>query len=203
MGSGSSKAVGPKTPVDMLSAAQLEEFQEAFDMFDKDGGGSIDAGELKELLASVGEWPTDDEIAYMVNAVDVDNTGDIDFAEFAALMAHKMKNESTDEVIAAAFQTFDHNGDGKISTNEMRSILVNLGEPVSGNDVEQVIAAVDTDGDGSIDYREFAAVILGNARQQSGKGSAESPLQAGRSLSRSKTLSFKDGLGEIYSHGRS
>ena len=89
MGSGTSKTsrVGPTgqrltkpgktTPVDNLSLAQLEEFQEAFDMFDKDGGGSIDAGELKELLASVGEYPSDEELHSMVSAVDADGTGGV------------------------------------------------------------------------------------------------------------------------------
>lgn len=42
--------------------AQLDEFREAFAAFDRDGGGSIDAAELKELMASVGQIPTDDEV---------------------------------------------------------------------------------------------------------------------------------------------
>ena len=76
-------------------------------MFDKDGGGSIDAGELKELLASVGQMPTDAELAGMIAAVDADGTGDIDFTEFAALMAHKMQGENSEDSIAQAFQVFD------------------------------------------------------------------------------------------------
>ena len=31
--------------------AELEEFQEAFDMFDKDGGGSISTDEIKQVLS--------------------------------------------------------------------------------------------------------------------------------------------------------
>ena len=76
----------PPSPVDGLSDAQLEEFHEAFNMYDKDGGGSIDKGELKDLLASVGQMPSDAELQYMIDAVDADNTGDIDFCAFAAMM---------------------------------------------------------------------------------------------------------------------
>ena len=75
------------SPVDRLSDAQLEEFQEAFNMFDKDGGGSIDAKELKELMASVGQAPSDAELAEMIAAADADGTGDIDFTELRLALA--------------------------------------------------------------------------------------------------------------------
>ena len=52
--------------IDKLTEAQLDEFREAFASFDKDGGGSIDAAELKMLMASVGQMPTDDEVSEMI-----------------------------------------------------------------------------------------------------------------------------------------
>ena len=107
------------------------QFFDAFNMFDKDGGGTIDAKELKDLLASVGQMPTDAELADMISAVDVDGTGDIDFTEFAALMAHKMQDDAnSDATIAQAFKVFDQSGDGLISSGEMRRIMINLGEKV-------------------------------------------------------------------------
>ena len=163
----SKKAVAPNTgdppilsPIDRLSDAQLEEFREAFNMFDKDGGGSIDAKELKDLMASVGQMPTDAELADMIAAADADGTGDIDFTEFAALMAHKMVDEKSEKAIYEAFKIFDTSGDGLISSHEMRKIMVNLGEKVHASDVNTVIAGVDTDGDGYINYNEFTKVIL-------------------------------------------
>ena len=163
----SRKAVAPNngeevklSPIDKLSDAQLEEFREAFNMFDKDGGGSIDAKELKDLMASVGQMPTDAELNDMISAADADGTGDIDFTEFAALMAHKMVDEKSEKAIKEAFKIFDTSGDGLISSAEMRKIMVNLGEKVHASDVDTVLAGVDTDGDGYINYTEFTQVIL-------------------------------------------
>ena len=85
--------------VDKLTEAQLDEFREAFNSFDKDGGGSIDAKELKDLMASVGQNPTDEELKEMIAIADADGTGDIDFAEFVTLMAHKMADEKSEEVM--------------------------------------------------------------------------------------------------------
>lgn len=119
--------------IDKMSDAQLEEFREAFNMFDKDGGGSIDSSELKDLMKSVGQEPTDAELKEMVAAADADGTGDIDFLEFAVLMAHKMQDGDDSDTIKKAFSIFDQSGDGFISAPEMRKMLVNLGEKVSAS----------------------------------------------------------------------
>ena len=70
--------------------AQLDEFREAFAAYDKDGGGSIDAAELKMLMASVGQVPSDAELTEMIRIADADGSGSVDFYEFVTLMAHKM-----------------------------------------------------------------------------------------------------------------
>ena len=44
-------------------------------MCPQDGGGSIDSKELKDLMASVGQNPTDDELAEMIRIADADGTG--------------------------------------------------------------------------------------------------------------------------------
>jgi len=159
---------GTGSVIDKLTEAQLDEFREAFNSFDKDGGGSIDAKELKDLMASVGQNPTDDELAEMIRIADADGTGDIDFAEFVTLMAHKMADEKSEATLKAAFSVFDTSGDGFISAEEMRRIMINVGEPVTLDDVEQVIRKVDIDGDGVINYEEFTKVIIEEKATQFG-----------------------------------
>ena len=58
--------------------AQLENFREAFDSFDADGGGSIDSSELRNLLQSLGQNPTDAELAHLIKMADTDGSGDIE-----------------------------------------------------------------------------------------------------------------------------
>ena len=145
--------------IDKLTDAQLDEFREAFNMFDKDGGGSIDASELRDLMISVGQNCTESELKEMVEAADADGTGDIDFLEFAVLMAHKMTDENKDDTLKKAFAVFDTSGDGFISAQEMRRIMFNLGENLQQEDVEAVIGEVDVDGDGQINYQEFAKIL--------------------------------------------
>ena len=137
----------------------------------QDGGGSIDARELKDLMASVGQNPTDEELEEMIRIADADGTGDIDFAEFVTLMAHKMADEKSEETLRAAFSVFDTSGDGFINAEEMRRIMINVGEPVTLEDVEQVIRKVDKNGDGAIDYDEFTKVTPHPTPQAQGASS--------------------------------
>ena len=95
--------------------------------------------------------------------------GDIDFAEFVTLMAHKMADEKSEATLKAAFSVFDTSGDGFISAEEMRRIMINVGEPVTLDDVEQVIRKVDIDGDGVINYEEFTKVIIEEKATQFGQ----------------------------------
>ena len=145
--------------IDKLTDAQLDEFREAFNMFDKDGSGSIDVSELNDLMISVGQTCTEEELKEMVKAADSDGTGDIDFLEFAVLMAHKMTDENKDDTLKKAFSVFDASGDGFISAQEMRKIMFKLGEDLEQEDVEAVMEEVDVDGDGQINYQEFAKIL--------------------------------------------
>ena len=57
----------------------LNEFREIFSLIDRDGGGTIAKEELGELLEIIGVEATEDELNSMMNQVDSDKSGEIDF----------------------------------------------------------------------------------------------------------------------------
>ena len=57
-----------------------------FEIFDKDGNGSIDHTELQEILSMTGENISDEEVAVIMQEVDTDGNGSIDFDEFKRMM---------------------------------------------------------------------------------------------------------------------
>ena len=144
----------------VITDMQLEEFRDAFRMFDADGSGAINADELRALMESVGQTPTEEELASMIAAADVDGSRTVDFAEFCALMAHKMSDEKSQSSIKKSFEVFDADCSGRIDVNELRRILCNLGEEVTMSQVESLIKSADTDGNGAIDYDEFTKILL-------------------------------------------
>ena len=143
-----------------LTEEQIAEFKEAFQMFDKDGDGSITAKELGTVMRSLGQNPSEDEIRQIIEEIDEDKSGTIDFKEFLALMARKMEDSDVEDDLLEAFRVFDRDGNGRISSHEMRFVMLSSGEELSEQDIEDMIKEADVDGDGFIDYSEFVKIMM-------------------------------------------
>ena len=59
-----------------------------------------------------------------------------------------------------AFRVFDREGNGYISIIDLTDVLLKIGEKLSSDEVDELIAEADIDGDGNIYYDEFAAMIF-------------------------------------------
>uniref|UniRef100_A0A804QJ10 EF-hand domain-containing protein n=1 Tax=Zea mays TaxID=4577 RepID=A0A804QJ10_MAIZE len=116
---------------DQLTDDQIAEFKEAFSLFDKDGDGCITTKELGTVMRSLGQNPTEAELQDMINEVDADGNGTIDFPEFLNLMARKMKDTDSEEELKEAFRVFDKDQNGFISAAELRHVMTNLGEKLT------------------------------------------------------------------------
>ena len=53
------------------------------------------------------------------------------------------------------FRAFDTDGDGKVSKDELRISMMNLGQRFTEEDIDDIIAKYDADGDGSLQFDEF------------------------------------------------
>ncbi|CAI0374616.1 unnamed protein product [Linum tenue] len=164
---------------DQLTDDQISEFKEAFSLFDKDGDGPlwcyysifqlmmflhfpgcITTKELGTVMRSLGQNPTEAELQDMINEVDADGNGTIDFPEFLNLMARKMKDTDSEEELKEAFRVFDKDQNGFISAAELRHVMTNLGEKLTDEEVDEMIREADVDGDGQINYEEFVKVMM-------------------------------------------
>ena len=144
-----------------LTEEQIGEYKEAFNLFDADGSGSIEADELREVFDALGVMVMDEEIQDMIRQVDVDGSGTIDFGEFCGLMQVIANSQNEDnEKFAEVFHVFDRNGDGLIDKVDLRKILKELGEQISDDDpIDELIKLTDEDGDGQINKAEFVKLM--------------------------------------------
>ncbi|KAI6224573.1 Calmodulin-like protein 3 [Aphelenchoides besseyi] len=144
---------------------ELQEFAQAFKLFDKDGNGTMNIKELGVAMRTLGLNPTEEELLNIVNEYDADQNGKIDFGEFCKMM--KATNKETDEsLIRLAFKVFDKDGNGYITAQEFKHFMTTMGEKFSVEEVDEIIKEIDKDGDEQIDYEEFvnsfAAIVHDN-----------------------------------------
>ncbi|KAL2814472.1 hypothetical protein BJX63DRAFT_199611 [Aspergillus granulosus] len=145
---------------DLLTADQIAQFREVFAVFDKDGTGDITATELGEVMRSLGQNPTDTELQDIIDELDVDRTGTIDFDEFLILMSRKVKDSDPEAELREAFAVFDQDKSGTISADELRRVLRSIGDDISDADLDEMLKIADVNGDGSIDYEEFVRLMM-------------------------------------------
>ena len=65
---------------------QLEEYKDAFRIFDRHGQGSFTGAEVEWVMRSLGQTPTQKQIEAIIRDMDLDNDGVIDLAEFMIRM---------------------------------------------------------------------------------------------------------------------
>ena len=146
--------------IDNLTDEQIIEFREAFQAFDKDGNGSITTKELGTVMRSLGQNLSEAEIKEVIDEVDEDKNGIIDFQEFLSLMARKMKIIDKEDELIDAFKVLDLNGTGKISKYEIRYVILSTESGFTGNDIDELLQLCNFDEDGNIDLHDFIKVLM-------------------------------------------
>lgn len=142
-----------------LTPEQEAAIKEAFELFDTDSSGNIDAKELKVAMRALGFEPTKEEIRKMIADIDKDHSGTIDFIEFRNMMAAKMAERDPREEIMKAFRLFDDDGSGTINFDKLKRVAKELGESATDSELQVMIDVADRNEDGIINLDDFMRIM--------------------------------------------
>eukprot|EP01026_Neomeris_dumetosa_P077859 TRINITY_DN840_c0_g1_i1.p1 TRINITY_DN840_c0_g1~~TRINITY_DN840_c0_g1_i1.p1 ORF type:complete len:408 (-),score=64.15 TRINITY_DN840_c0_g1_i1:368-1591(-) len=138
-----------------LKEDEITGLKELFQSIDDNGDGTITLNELRKAMHDWGHKLQDDQLEEIMKHADVDGNGKIEYNEFVAMTMHVSRLEK-EEVMAEAFREFDTDGSGFITQDELANAL----EKFHLNDnVQDLMAGVDKNRDGKIDFQEFVAML--------------------------------------------
>ncbi|XP_055807748.1 calcium-dependent protein kinase 13-like [Solanum dulcamara] len=143
---------------DFLSNEEVEDLKEMFSKIDTDNDGIVSVEELKAGLQKVNSQLADSEIKMLIEAIDTNGKGTLDYGEFIAISLH-LQRMANDEHLHRAFSSFDKDGNGYIEPDELRDALMEDGSDDCTTVANDIFQEVDTDKDGRISYDEFAAMM--------------------------------------------
>ena len=155
---------------------------ELFAQIDMDGSGSVDIIEFRLGLRSLGLLFDDLSIEALLKVVDTDGDGQLEAHEFCARVHALIEQEATrpqviltqlcfylrnNRVTAQAlFDEMDTDGTGDFDAAEFQRVLNHIGVEVSDKAAMTAMAALDKDGDGTLETKELAQAVEEFQRQR-------------------------------------
>ncbi|CAA7399639.1 unnamed protein product [Spirodela intermedia] len=153
------KQIALRALASTLNPEEMANLRDQFDAIDVDRNGAISLEEMRHALAKDLPWKLKEpRVTEILQAMDSNTDGLVDFDEFVAATLHVHQLEEHDSEkwqsrSEAAFQKFDVDGDGFITPEELR---VHTGLKSS---IEPLLEEADTDKDGKISLSEFRRLL--------------------------------------------
>merc|ERR1740120_605762 len=141
-----------------LTEDEIDEIREAFNLFDTDGSGTIDPGELKAAMRSLGFETKNPTIFQMIADLDQDGAA-IGFDDFLDAITQKLGDKETRDGINKIFNLFDDDKTGTISLKNLKRVSKELGETMTEEELKEMIDRADSNQDGQITAEDFYQIM--------------------------------------------
>lgn len=147
--------------IPVLSDEEIEDFEDAFSVFDVNGNGTIKVGDVFPLIRSLGRNRHENEIWCYMNKLGLTANRKIKFVEFLRLMAALIRDENRTEHGLDAIRVFDSEQRGYISSAELEMALKCMpgSKQITDFELRDILRLADPDGDGRIHIPDFRSLV--------------------------------------------
>lgn len=132
---------------------------EAFRAFDSDNDERITAAELEGIMGSLGYNPSEQEIRTMMLEGDKNRDGLLSVEEFLDLNTKELGLGGLGDCLKSAFECLNFEGDEFVTGEELFDVMGNGGLGLGLEECQAIIASMDGDGDGAINFEDFKLIV--------------------------------------------
>merc|ERR1712106_953113 len=146
-----------------LETEQVLVLKRCFDGF-ADEDGAIPADNVGSILSMMGMKFKPSALREIIEELDIDGSGLLEFGEFCQLAARFLVEEDEEALkkeLKEAFRIYDKERIGSISTETLKEILRELDSKLTEEDLDNIIEEVDEDRSGTLDFDEFMEMMTG------------------------------------------
>ncbi|XP_071088486.1 calmodulin-4-like [Haliotis cracherodii] len=145
-----------------LDDDELAVYTKAFHDFDANHDGYMTLSEFSRACVALGFTYEEETVQTLFCEMDADKNEKVTLEEFLAFMGP----DSEEKLVASVrriFNEYDTNKDGFLTADEIQSAWFSGDrgtKRLSKSEVAELMAPVDTNGDGKLNYEEFLQLVL-------------------------------------------
>ncbi|XP_029968656.1 myosin light chain 1, skeletal muscle isoform [Salarias fasciatus] len=163
-------AAPPKAPAVDLSAVkiefspdQIEDYREAFGLFDRVGDNKVAYNQIADIMRALGQNPTNKEVNKILGNPSADDMANkrVEFEGFLPMLQTIINspNKAGFEDYVEGLRVFDKEGNGTVMGAELRIVLSTLGEKMTESEIDALMAGQE-DENGCVNYEAFVKHIM-------------------------------------------
>ena len=137
-----------------------QEYKAIFEMNDSDKDGNVNFLELINIFKAININISDEELKEIIAEMNLKGNGDINFENFVSIINRREKDLDNEEEVLKAFRLFDKDGNGLININDLKHIMLTVGNNLSEIEINEMLNDADIDMDGYINYEDFIRSML-------------------------------------------
>jgi Ca2+-binding EF-hand superfamily protein len=147
------------TPDGVISLETFIDMRNIWSVFDLDETNRVSVAELRTILRALDLDPSADELHAVRKQIDPSGLGYFTFEKLKEVMEEKLRDVDTPQDLLEQLHKLDKDKDGKIPNPEFKQFIMNLGQKMTLEEAEELMAMADPRGDGTVDLDELSQAL--------------------------------------------